>query len=119
MKTPTWQTWIGHLLAGIVALVLLMAGVSKLAGAPEQVAGFEAWGFPPGFVTLVGALEVLGAILLVVPRSRLVGAAIVLPVMLGAVATHVLHDDAVHAPPAAVLAVFTGLAAFLAWRRRG
>jgi hypothetical protein len=60
-------------------------------------------------------LEVTGALLIVVPRTKFFGAALLCVIMVGAVLTHVfiLHN----APTAA--AVLLVLAGFVAWARRG
>jgi putative oxidoreductase len=100
--------------AGLLTLAFAGAGVSKLTGQPQMVGLFEAIGMGQWFRYLTGTLEVLGAVLLVVPKGRAVGAALLLSVMLGAIVTHlaVLHN----APGApAVLAALTG---FVLWGRR-
>jgi putative oxidoreductase len=60
-------------------------------------------------------MELTGALLIVVPRTKFFGAALLSLVMIGAVLTHlfILHN----APTAAaVLLVFAGV---VAWARRG
>jgi hypothetical protein len=94
--------------------MFLMAGGSKLSGAPAMVGLFDAIGIGQWFRYLTGTLEVLGAVLLLVPRANGLGAALLIPVMLGAITTHlvVLHNS-----PAMPLALLVGLA-FVAWGRR-
>lgn len=70
------------------AAMLGMAGFSKLSGAPEMVGLFDAIGVGQWFRYVTGGLEVLGAVLLLVPALAGVGALILVLVMLGAVATH-------------------------------
>jgi hypothetical protein len=63
---------------------------------------------------VTGLLEVSGAVLLLVPRTPGLGAALLASVMLGAITTHlfVLHNS-----PATPLVLLVGLA-FVAWGRR-
>jgi hypothetical protein len=92
----------------------------------EQLAEKMSWTqhASDGQVKLVGALEVAGAIGLVLPAAvdiapALVGIAAVglVLTMVGAVATHVrLKEQIVHAAPAIVLGA---LCAFVAWGRLG
>ncbi|HEX8429894.1 MAG TPA: DoxX family protein [Longimicrobium sp.] len=70
------------------AAMLGMAGFQKLSSAPEMVAAFQEIGMGQWFRYLTGALEVGGAILLLIPALSGVGALILSCVMLGAVATH-------------------------------
>jgi putative oxidoreductase len=97
-----------------LALMFLMAGGNKLAGNAMMVGLFDAIGIGQWFRYVTGALEVTGALLLVVPRVTGLGAALLLPVMLGAVSTHlfVLHNS-----PAMPVGLLVGLA-FVAWGRR-
>ena len=99
----------------LLALAFLGAASGKLLGKPEMVGLFETIGIGQWFRYVTGLLEVTGAVLIVVPRTRFFGAALLSMVMVGAVMTHlfILHN----APtPAAVLLV---LAAVVAWGRRG
>lgn len=70
------------------AAMLGMAGFAKLTGAPEMIGLFDAVGVGQWFRYVTGALEVLGAVLLLVPALAGVGALVLAPVMLGAVLTH-------------------------------
>jgi uncharacterized membrane protein YphA (DoxX/SURF4 family) len=65
-----------------------MAGGTKLAGADMQIALFEQIGLGQWFRYITGRLEVLGALLLLVPTTAAMGAALLAPTMVGAMATH-------------------------------
>ncbi|MGD2069694.1 MAG: DoxX family protein [Gemmatimonadota bacterium] len=68
-----------------------LAGGAKFAN-PDLWRGlFQGWGYPPDFAYVVGAVEVVGAVLLVVPRTAAWAACILLVVMLSATATVLLH----------------------------
>jgi uncharacterized membrane protein YphA (DoxX/SURF4 family) len=102
-------------LQGALALAFVGAGGSKLAGAAPMVQLFDALGVGQWLRYVTGALEVAGAVLLVLPRLARLGALQLAGVMLGAIAAHlfVLHTSAV--APAVLL---TGLLA-VAYLRRG
>jgi uncharacterized membrane protein YphA (DoxX/SURF4 family) len=110
-KALTVALWVVQVL---LTLMFLMAGGSKLAGAPAMVALFEAVGIGQWFRYVTGTLELLGAVLLVVPRANGLGAAILILVMLGAITAHwvVLHNS-----PAMPVTLLAGLV-FVAWGRR-
>jgi putative oxidoreductase len=102
-------------LQGLLALAFVGAASGKLLGKPEMVALFEAVGIGQWFRYVTGLLELTGAVLIVVPRTKFFGAALLCMVMVGAVLTHlfILHS----APTApAVLLVLAGV---VAWVRRG
>ena len=96
------------------AAMFLMAGFSKLAGAPPMVALFSAIGIGQWFRYLTGALEVTGAVLLLVPRLSGVGGLLLAGVMTGAVATHVF---VVGGNPVVPIVLFV-VTATVAWFRR-
>jgi uncharacterized membrane protein YphA (DoxX/SURF4 family) len=110
-KALTIALWVVQL--GLTAM-FLMAGGSKLAGAPAMVGLFDAIGIGQWFRYVTGTLEVLGAVLLLVPRVNGLGAALLIPVMLGAITTHLA---VLHSSPSMPLALLVGLA-FVAWGRR-
>jgi uncharacterized membrane protein YphA (DoxX/SURF4 family) len=99
----------------ILAGVFVMAGASKLAGAQDMVKIFQDVGAGQWLRYVTGSLELVGAVLLLVPRLSALGGLILTGVMTGAVLTclFVIDESPV---PAAVLLV---LAAVVMWNRRG
>jgi putative oxidoreductase len=94
--------------------MFLMVGFLKLSGNPQLVGLFEAIGLGQWFRYLTGTLEVVGAILLLIPRTSGLGALMLAGVMICAVVTHVFI---VGGSPlgAIILLVVTGV---VAWGRR-
>jgi putative oxidoreductase len=97
-----------------LALMFLMAGGSKLAGAPAMVSLFDAVGVGQWFRYVTGVIEVTSAIALLVPSAAIVGAMLLIPTMLGAIVTNVFI---VHDSPVMPLLLLLGAAA-VAWVRR-
>ena len=102
-------------LQALLALAFVGAASGKLAGKPEMVALFEAVGVGQWFRYVTGLLELAGAILIVVPRTKFFGAALLSVVMVGAVLTHVFILRNAPTAPAVLLL----LAGVVAWGRRG
>src|SRR6266550_3350204 len=71
------------------AAMFLLAGSSKLAGVPAMVGLFDAIGIGQWFRYLTGSIEVVSAILLLIPSLAFFGALLLVPTMVGAVVTHV------------------------------
>ena len=110
-KGKVIATWV---LSGLIALVMIMAGGSKLAGAEDQVKGFAAMGFPTWFLYVTGLIEVVGAILLLIPRTAVFGVLLLGATMVGAVLSLLKMGDVAHAPiPLAFLLVI----ALIGWFR--
>ena len=77
----------------VLALVFLMFGAGKFMDPAKWIEKFTAWGIPLWFVPVSGALEIAGAIGLLIPVLRgLAGLGLAL-FMIGAVATHVVHAE--------------------------
>jgi putative oxidoreductase len=81
--------WIVNILA---AAAFIAIGLAKF-GLPEWAIKFERWGYPDGFYMVIGALEVAGGALLLVPRMASYAAALLGAILIGAAATHALHDE--------------------------
>jgi putative oxidoreductase len=96
------------------AAMFVMAGWSKLVGAPEMIGLFDAVGIGQWFRYLTGLMEVGGAILLLVPALAGVGALIVGSVMVGAITTHLLVVGGSAAMPMVLLVA----AVMIAYGRR-
>ena len=98
----------------LVAVPFVAAGSGKLLGNPEMIALFDAVGIGQWFRYVTGALEVLGALLLIFPGLAAFGAVLLGVVMAGASVSHVTVLDAVPTAPLVLLA----LTALIAWGRR-
>lgn len=105
--------WVVQVL--LAAFFLLAAASPKLAGQQYAVEMFTQIGAGQWFRYLVGALELAGAIGLLIPRLAGLAALGLAAVMVGAVLTQVLVlDSVVMALTPAFLGVALGL---IAWRR--
>ena len=108
MNVGLWILQIG------AAGMFLMVGFFKLSGDPRMVGLFDAIGLGQWFRYVTGSLEVLGAVLLLVPRLSGLGALLLVGVMLGAVPTHLFVVGG-NPLPAIILLIVTGV---VAWGRR-
>jgi uncharacterized membrane protein YphA (DoxX/SURF4 family) len=82
-----WLDWAARIVA---AIILLQTLFFKLTGAPESVYIFSSLGAEPWGRYGSGLVELVAALLLLVPRTAWLGAGIGLGVMVGAIASHVL-----------------------------
>lgn len=119
----TQPTVVGRGRSGVVALwfvqialagMFLLAGGSKLLGAPAMVTLFNTIGVGQWFRYVTGIIEVGSAIALLVPSLAVFGALALVPTMIGAVATElfIVGDSAI--PPAVLLLGAIGIV----WARR-
>jgi len=92
------------------AAMFAMAGFAKLSGAPEMVGMFDAIGAGQWFRYLTGALEVGGAVLLLLPALARVGGLLLAGVMAGAILTHLFIVGGSPAVPTVLLAVLLAIA---------
>jgi uncharacterized membrane protein YphA (DoxX/SURF4 family) len=98
-----------------VAAVIFMTGASKIL----QPAGWQErfttqWSLPAGLVIITGWAEVLGAALILWPRTAVYGGAIVAIVMIGATGAHFVAGELANLP---VTSLLGGMAGFVAWFR--
>jgi putative oxidoreductase len=98
----------------LVALAFVAAGSGKLLASRDMVALFDAVGIGQWFRYVTGLLELLGALLLIIPAKTAFGAVLLAGVMVGAV---VAHLTVLHTAPTAPLVLFA-LTALIAWGRR-
>ena len=119
----THPTSVRHGRSGVIALwvvqialggMFLLAGGSKLLGAPAMVTLFNTIGVGQWFRYVTGFIEVGSAIALLVPSTAVFGALLLVPTMIGAVATElfIVGDSAI--PPAVLLVGAIGVV----WARR-
>lgn len=96
----------GVALRGLLTVVFLVAAGMKFAAVPFEVAGFARFGYPLWFMYVVGALQLLGAVLLWTRGCVALGAGLLAVLMVGAVGSHLLAGDPALMPlPAFVLLI--------------
>jgi len=94
----------------VSAVLFLFAGTLKLSGAPMMVQMFVAIGFGQWFRYFTGGLEVISAVLLLVPSLARFGALTMAVTMVGAILTHLFIIGGNPAVPVALLAATTTIA---------
>jgi putative oxidoreductase len=100
-------------LQALLAAAFIAAGGSKLAGVPHMVALFDQIGVGQWFRYVTGAVEIISAVALLVPRTTAYAAAQLAMTMGCAAITHLAFIGG-NPIPAIVLA---SLCAFVAYRR--
>ena len=91
----------------VSAALFLFAGTFKLSGAPMMVEMFGAIGLGQWFRYFTGGLEVISAVLLLVPSLARFGALALAVTMVGAILTHLFIIGGNPAVPVALLAATT------------
>jgi hypothetical protein len=94
--------------------MFLLAGGSKLLGAPAMVGLFDAIGIGQWFRYLTGLIEVGSALALLVPSFAVFGALALVPTMIGAIVVHLFIVGGSPALPAILLLGSAGVT----WTRR-
>ena len=97
-----------RVLAALLGLVFLLAGGAKVSGQEPMIEAFTRFGLPIWFMYFIGASEVAAAIGLQIPNLARYAAFGLVPIMLGAVGTHLLFDPVQEAAPAIILTALLG-----------
>lgn len=105
-------------LSGLLVVFFAGGAIGKLAGSQEMVEAFHGWGYPAWFMYVIGASEILGAILLLFPRKNMLGTPLrfwgavgLTVIMAGAVGTHIVHAEYLGTLlPAGLIVLLGGLA---------
>ena len=98
-KTRNIITWA---LTILLALAYLAAGYAKVSGQEMMVQGFTAYGLPDWFRVTIGSLELIGAILLLIPATTGMASFGLSIIMIGALACHAMFPPATAGIPAFV-----------------
>jgi putative oxidoreductase len=113
--SPRWTSISLWVVRGLLALAFVGAGGAKLYGVPMMVQEFEHIGLGQGFRYLTGALELLGALLILTPSLAAFGALLLIGIMIGATITHLFVIGGTAVPALVLLA----LSAIVAYAKRG
>jgi uncharacterized membrane protein YphA (DoxX/SURF4 family) len=71
----------------------LLVGTGKIRRPELGARRFAEWGYPAGSHMVVGVLEIIGGVLILVPRSASYGSLLIMTVMVGAIGTHLTHGE--------------------------
>ena len=99
----------------LLALIFLAAGAAKLFGVAAMVEGFAHLGLGQWFRYFTGAVEVIAALLIVVPATSVFGALLIVCTMVGAILAHAIGMPGSPLPAAGLLV----LSLVVAYAERG
>jgi len=86
MKSKNLLLWACRIIS---ALIMLQTLYFKFTAAPESVYIFSQVGMEPEGRIATAIVELLASVLILIPRTSLIGASLALFIMIGAIATHV------------------------------
>jgi len=88
------MVWTGRVLTGLFALFMLGASIApKLAGMPIAADTLVSLGWKPGYVLMIGVMELTFLVLYLIPRTSLLGAILMTGLLGGAMATQVRVEN--------------------------
>ncbi len=91
MNASKVRTVLSWTLLVLVAAMFAMSALAKLGGRMTEM--FAGWGYPAWFATLIGVLELAGAIGLVVPKTLRLAVYGLTVIMAGAAYTHLANGE--------------------------
>lgn len=84
----TTMLWTGRTMTGLFAIFMLGASiVPKLLGMPVAEETLAQLGWPPGYAVTIGLIELACLTLHLIPRTRVLGAVLMMGLLGGAMAT--------------------------------
>ncbi len=109
-KARNIVTWVLQVLLG---LEFILAGQAKFTRSDVWAREFNQWGFPDNFYLVIGALELIGAILIFIPRFASKAALGLGVIMIGAAITHAIHGESSRIIVTVIIAGVCGLVFYL------
>lgn len=89
MKETDIRTLIAWAIGLILALFFILNGWPKIASDNSTIVQrFQSWGYTSNFALVIGILEIIGGIMVLVPRVAFYGALLLSVIMVGAIYTH-------------------------------
>lgn len=108
-KTRKIVSWV---LTGLVGLGLVASAWGKLTGGGQVTEGFEHFRLTPYIVT-IGVIELICAVLFLVPKTSSIGTLLVTGYFGGAIVTHLAASEPSQVVPAMVLGLLAWAANYL------
>src|SRR5271156_3379524 len=107
-KAASYDLNLGN--AELVVAGFFGAGLFNAIGTPGTQSDFARWGYPPWSRRLTGGLEMMSAVLIALPASRILGLALGATIIAVAVLTVLRHRDFSHLAPLSVFVALIALA---------
>lgn len=85
--------WISYTLQGLIAIMFLMGAVMNIIGSEDTIKQSMDMGYPESSLLYLGLVLLVSTVLYLIPKTTIVGAALLTAWLGGAVATHVIHGD--------------------------
>lgn len=108
MSQSKTLTWIGWIITVLLALLLIFSGTVKMINPPGMAEEIERLGYPDGVMFYIGIVELVCAILYLIPRTTVLGAVLLTGYLGGAIATHVRIEDPFISPAIVGVCVWLG-----------
>ena len=105
----------GWVLSVLLTIAFMLAALPKLIGAQVWIVKFMKWGYPKWFPIAIGSLELLGGILLLIPRVATYGACVLGVIMVGAAYTHLANGEGLQVLRPVIVLMLLGI---VIWLRR-
>ncbi len=96
--------WAGRVLSGIPAALVLFGAVLKIIKAGSVIEGMSQHGIPEYLVVLIGIIELICALVYLIPSTAMLGAILMTALMGGATFTNMRVGD-----PSYVMTVLVGV----------
>jgi hypothetical protein len=98
----------GTVLVNMGGVMLIGSAAAKFAHVPQVVSQLGAMGFDGSRLTFIAGLEVLSAVLFLVPFTRSLGLLLVSSFLGGAIATHLQHSQPIVQPALVLFLMWLG-----------
>ena|SRR5579863_151809 len=102
----------GNILLYLFGILLIGSAAAKLAHVPAVVAQLGAMGFSGNRLMFIAVLEVICAVLFLIPATRSPGLLLISAYLGGAIATHLQHSQPISQPAFVLILLWLG-----AWLR--
>jgi len=98
-----------NVVAWLLALAFIAAGIGNAAGGAAIQARFRRWGYPVWWNFVTAALELFDAVLIVFPQTRIFGLALGAVVMIAATGTVLWRREYKHVLPCIAFMALVGV----------
>ena len=96
--SPKTRNIIGWILAGLLTILFVGTAFTKLTAGPEMVKAAANFGLSEHLFKLIGTVELISAVLFIIPRTGILGTLLLAAYLGGAIATHLEHQQPVIFP---------------------